>query len=124
MRLIILLILTTSCLQFKETVEVKKSPDGQVRDSTLKFKTQASSLDSRTYYNFNISDLKSRYPSIENMTIYSAKRGVRINLNKSDLTQTSTLNVRGFNDSYFAKVVTPIETFVLKLKIKEGHLTL
>ena len=124
MKPLIVLLLTTSCLQFKESIEVRNDTKTNVKSaSVLTFKTPASSLDSRTYYNFSITDLKSKFPSVKNMTIFSSKREVRIKLDQNDISQTKNLSIRGFKDKYFAKVVTAKKTVVLQLKMIEGNLT-
>ena len=84
-KLSLLIILTSGCIQFEETVEEKPSKKIVGNGKNYKFQTQAATLDTREYAYIDLKKLKDENPGAERISIFSNSNSAYISLSRSEM---------------------------------------
>ena len=122
MKIVILIAFLTSCLQFNESVEVKKKFENFNTPPT--FTTAASTLDTRGYLNFDLKSLRHREESIKKIVLFSKKNSVKLTLTPMDIQTHDRIKVRRFKDSYFLKIFSENSKNIYPLRVSGEILSL
>ena len=122
MKLIILLTLLYSCLQFNEEVEVS-SPSPSNSPSII-FKTPAGTLDTRSFYTIDLKSIKEKYSNCSKVVVFNKANDTKISLNRKDLEKHNQIRIRKFSDQYLVRLETQKGSRIYPLKKINGVLSL
>lgn len=103
-KLSLLIILTSGCIQFEETVE--EIPSNQIvrNRKNFRFQTQASTLDTREYAYIDLNKIKDENPGIQRISIFSNSNSAYISFSRSEMEGVDRVKIRKFNEKYFASI--------------------